>query len=204
MWCNNETDSIGTWQGPWTFSERCHLYTSAAPIVSSSDYRNRHVPVKSRSDISHCFIATPVRARCGYEQMPFYAGCDISLHREFNVQVSKVGIETCRDSMSLLAIHVSNLKPSDFATWTHGYWDIWAEVQYTGWRCYSLHACRHDMSSRRHKHAPHKVEDFRKDGLLSAVLTLWLIKRAALPIEINIHYCQQQCLFHNDVTKNSL
>ena len=67
---NNGTDSSGTWQGPRALSARCHLYISASPLVSSSEYGNSHVPVKVRADISQCFRATPVRARCGHEQMP--------------------------------------------------------------------------------------------------------------------------------------
>jgi len=78
--------------------------------------------------------------------MPLNAGCDISLDRECTVLVFKVGIETCRHYVSLLAIHVLHLKPSDFATGKHGYSDIGTEVLYTEWRCYSLHACGHDIS----------------------------------------------------------
>lgn len=174
MRCNNGVDSIGMWQGPRAFSEWCHLYTSASPVVSSSEYRNRHVPAKRRSGISKCFRTTPARARCGYEQMPLNADCDISLDLDCTVRVSKVGIETCRHYVSLLAIHVLYLKPSDFATGKHGYSDIGAEVTYTEWRCYSLHACGHDMSWQCHKHVPHKVEDFRQDSLLTSPgLTSW-------------------------------
>jgi hypothetical protein len=96
-------------------------YTIASPIVSSSEYVNRHVPVKIRSDICQCFTATPVMARCGHEQMPLNAGCDISFDREYAVRVPKLGILTCKHSMLLLVIHVSNLKPSYFETGTHGY-----------------------------------------------------------------------------------